>query len=368
MNTVFNQPLRSGDTTRRDWQRINQLAADGKYGRYETINLRDKVTEMDRMGLDDGYFYPLKIYSFPSCWRANANISADWLKFRVHAGRYQGIKVLNTDVHDTNHGDTNYPSFPDDDIPIDEGDVADIAIPVNTQQYWFWIDVSSPNTPTLKSGFSGQSVSGNIGDPSGLGWATFPVPDSNHIPLGWVDTKFDAANHHAVTRQLVRSDVSATGGGGAVVREFNYLKSFGDYVIGVDFANGNTHVAIAKQYKLRNSIPNTWIYGTLWSYTYPKNPANWDTVNSYSSPNIYAFMYRTASSGNISQNEGIVPQFIPADPNTSPVQVADKIWAIQTSTDVKTVPADPDNTPNSAVNWLMLQDSRAWAKFADQSF
>ena len=205
MLTIYNFPLRSQDPNQLDWQRHNDEAADSRYHRNEIIASRAKLAFLQKEDFDDVGFYPFKIYSFPSGWRANANISSDWLKFRVHAGRYQGVLVSNTDAHDNDPNGATYPQFPDDDAPLAESDCTDIVLAANTAQTWFWVDVSNAAAPTVR----------HSAHPPNNGWSNFPNVDSTHVPIGWVDTQFDQANSNPVIRQLVRTDISSAGGGGS---------------------------------------------------------------------------------------------------------------------------------------------------------
>jgi hypothetical protein len=42
-------------------------------------------------------------------------------------------------------------------------------------------------------------------------WTSFPKPDAQHIPIGWVDTSTQAANLTPIVRQLLRTDVRRSG-------------------------------------------------------------------------------------------------------------------------------------------------------------
>jgi hypothetical protein len=210
-------PLRSGERSSRDWQHINDLAGNARYSRDQVINLRHQVTALQEPALDAAFMFPFRIYSFPICWRAAGNYTTDWLKFRVHAGRYMGVIVTGTDCADVDPGGTNYPTaMADADAPPKESDVTDIAIPAGTQQFWFWIDVSNAAIPVIKYGFTGSSAgAGAGGDPVLQGWTTFPTADGSHAPVGWVDVLTHATDSSAIIRQLIRTDVIAGGGSGA---------------------------------------------------------------------------------------------------------------------------------------------------------
>lgn len=211
-------PLRSFDPSKYNYRRINQLAAAAEFARNEAINLRHATTASEGPDFDDAFMHPFRIYSYPSGWRASPNIAADWLKFRVHGGRYMGTIVAGTDGYDVDPSGTGYPSKTvDSDTIPDEADVTDISVPSGLSvPFWFWIDSSSG--PAIKYGYtSSPAGAGAGGDPILQGWSSFPNADASHTPIGYVDTVTQAADHFAIIRQIVRTDIIAGGGTGAPV-------------------------------------------------------------------------------------------------------------------------------------------------------
>ena len=213
---------------------------------------------------------------FPRARRASSNVFADWLKFRICGGRYQGIIVGGTDGHDTDPTDTDYPSFPDDDVFLEESDVADITLAANIAQTYFWVDCSNSVAPVIAYS----------ADPANNGWGNFPNTDSGHIPIGWIDTQFDQANCRPVIRQLVRTDLTPAGVGGnaapASLLTVYWVKSYANYWLCAASSDGSgTHYRVAKCPQLRqgtasNSANSTSanIYGQVVNFTYDHNIPN----------------------------------------------------------------------------------------------
>ncbi len=280
-------PLRSGQPSgKRDWQRINAL--DTNAGREKDQRLSDRDTSARFYGLqfDDPTFHPLKIYRFPVCLRAAPNASTDYAKIRVHAGRYNGTKILNTDGHDLNPADSGYPDFPDLDYLPQESDGGDIQIPPNTSQYWVWVDISNTAVPMVKSGYLGQAVSGNIGSPPNNGWLQFPNADPNVVPIGWVDDATDAPNNNLYIRQFQKSDIWATPGGtpntpngtansGLIICTLTSVG--GDYWV-CNTPNvggsGNVSIHVNKPNPIRASITGETILGQAFTYGYGLSTGN----------------------------------------------------------------------------------------------
>lgn len=293
--------MRGGQSRSGDWQAHNRLQSDARYGRNETIASRDKLAQLDRDDQFDGYFSPFKIYTFPSVWRAAPNPATDWLKFRVHAGRYQGVIVAGTDTHDEDPTAAGYTGdFPALDFALGENDVVDLILPAGTQQYWFWIDATNAAAPVLKSGAVAQAINGNQGDPKALGWTSFPTPDAQHIPIGWVDTLTGQADKNPFVRQYVSTDLFQGGGGGSL-QILYYLSSLGDFWICSQNPNGTgQQFQVQKPSELRNSIVGETIYGQSFAYSYPHNNAN--------DPLFGIYRISTRQSDGFVEYQGVDPQ------------------------------------------------------------
>lgn len=139
------------------------------------------------------------------------------------------------------------------------------------------------------------------------------------------------------------------GGGGSSspisIQAYHFKQSFGDYFLTQE------GTSIAKCPRLRNSIGQQTIYGTIVNFFYPHNVAN---------DNLYG-LYRIASVPNVgtTENEGVTPQFL----------VNDLIYAIQMTTGVVSESADTSQPVGTPIGWLDLNlDGRAWTRFSNPAF
>lgn len=142
---------------------------------------------------------------------------------------------------------------------------------------------------------------------------------------------------------------------GVQVSIFSFVQSLGDYFIAKD--SSGKKVAIAKTYKLRNSILTETIYGNVINFKYPHNPHGGGP-----SSDPLAYLYRTASlTGGGSENQGVVPQYL----------VNDVIYALQCDTGVMSDPLDTVISVGGKsvdVNWIQIASAQAWCRFSDQTF
>jgi hypothetical protein len=173
--------------------------------------------------------HPFKIFQYPAVFRVSASSydvetearmkPKQWRTFRVRGGLLitqsaTGVTVLNTD----------YSEYPYDEITpryIDGTEVTgvkDVVVPVDTEFFLFWIEVSaSGTTANLRwhSTPSSQSYTDNETPAHDASWSTttelkwtvFPTIDSQHIPIGYVNTKVLASEYIAPVRQFVVSDI-----------------------------------------------------------------------------------------------------------------------------------------------------------------
>lgn len=160
------------------------------------------------------------------------------------------------------------------------------------------------------------------------------------------------------------------GGKPTQIKFFHFSQSLSDYFLTTE------GIAVAKPYKLRNSISQEIIYGTTVKFTYPHNPNGGGP-----STDSLAYLYRVASIGSGSntttENQGVNPQYLSGD----------IIYAIQMDdTGVKSDPKDHTTTPQVQdpahpddptkkidgppvkITWLQISTQQAWSKFKNQTF
>lgn len=143
--------------------------------------------------------------------------SANWRTFRVRGGLVcnnqvsSGSFVNGTDLFQ-NYSDYNFLS----PQPVAN---FDIQVPLNSPEFFFWIENSGSAIPPSSSYFlryGDDPTSTSVGNPSP--WTQFPSASVNYIPIGWVDTATSGSTNTAYVKQLLRSDVlnsSATGSAGS---------------------------------------------------------------------------------------------------------------------------------------------------------
>lgn len=130
---------------------------------------------------------------------------------------------------------------------------------------------------------------------------------------------------------------------GVQIKALHFTRSFGDYFLTQE------GIPVAKGFKLRNSITQATIYGTVVSYTYPHNIGG----------DPLAYVYRLASITGLAtkENQGVVPQFLPND----------LIFAVQFGdTKVASVSNDASQPAGTPITWLDLNvDGRVWTRFSN---
>ena len=154
--------------------------------------------------------HPFRIYTLPDVLRAEPDPETDWRKFIVRAGR-----VMETDAEGTD----GYDDDPDSEfIPDTAEEYAEITVPEGEEEYWFWLEIDTSATPTTAVVRYGPTPTASTGPgtsswTSTNPWTSAPVPDSDHIPIGKVDTSIESDTHTAVIRQYLRADIVTVGGG-----------------------------------------------------------------------------------------------------------------------------------------------------------
>ncbi len=204
-------PLRSGEDGSTNWTYINAHTTELQSARGAATDLQARVeAASDKMDAA-GDFFPFRIYQVFS---QPLDPPHDWRRYKVRAGRVKETVASGTDSTDSN---------PDaeDLLYYDPAHPNYITVADSTPQFWFWLEIGadgSGNTtaavrfgpdPTVST-YSDGTTSWTSTNP----WSGFPVPDSAHAPIGWVDTQTKHADKIAIVRQLLRNDLVFTGGGG----------------------------------------------------------------------------------------------------------------------------------------------------------
>lgn len=187
--------IKPGEPIRQARPVINAATAGVRFLDGEMSQTRADISELRRNPRYDFNLHPFGIYQLPYRFRADADRTAnDWRKFRVRSGRLL-LNLATGTLPTGTDGATNpdLPEFPD---------VADVTVPANTAQYWFWIYITlaDPLTAEIKHAASGSISSGN-------NWDNWPELDLLHIPIGYVDTNTRASEFIATVRQFIRADI-----------------------------------------------------------------------------------------------------------------------------------------------------------------
>lgn len=206
--TVVKAPVRGGDA-RKTWLVAAQLA--GRMGALQGMSQQ----ALDRLALlwgaqQPSLFHPFKIYPYPSILIAEGSQdpSTDWLKFMVRAGNVLGVDATGTDGANSDPDTEAYPS------------ASYISVPANTAKFWFWLEIAADSSSAVVRygdvpSASRYPAAGAALWTSNSPWSGAPVPDAQHVPIGWVDTNTHAAQRVAVVRQLLRADIVQVWGGGS---------------------------------------------------------------------------------------------------------------------------------------------------------
>ncbi len=214
---IQDRPLKSFETGARNWQRINDVSGTSAEARNHASQLRYRDA---RGGMEAAeVLHPFKIYQRPKeLIDEDEDFGKFWRLFRVRAGRVMESDATGTDAD----SDAECNADPD---ALHYPEVApEILAPVATAKFWFWLEVGSDDgdtTAVVRYGIdpTAGSYTPAAGDPTAAWtspnvWSAAPVPDGQHIPIGWVDTNTNATTLIAVVRQLLRADVVQVGGGG----------------------------------------------------------------------------------------------------------------------------------------------------------
>lgn len=306
--------VEKSEDVRRYWKYLNSLDSSRRLHAQLLGVTEDGVEKLGQVrprGMIE-LLHPFKLYQLPSCLRATAS-STDWLKFRVRGGQVLGVDATGTDA------------APNPDIEVFP-DVTDITVPANTSEYWFWLTVTD-----------GVGAVTHGASPAAAGWDGFPEPDSEHIPIGVVDTATYLIQCMPLVRQFLRSDVVSVGSGdGSGSSGRGTLVSMaGDYLVvrpPGGASDGSQDIKVAKPYKLRWAVTGATIDSVAITY------GSWDLTT----------QRRTATApGPVTERQVITPRYLGGDP----------IHYVRTTTGVT----------DAGVDLMRLDlnvDARAWAKVA----
>ena len=207
----------AGGSVRNNWVAINQLAS-GLAGQASAVaGLRSQLAALQLTTRRLVDFHPFKLYTLPDVLRSVEDPTNDWRKFIVRAGRVMDLDATGTDA------DADGMSDWDPDGEYIPATVPEILVPVGLTTFWFWLEIGEEAvvvrygpTPTATSYTPNPATDPTPSwtTPTESAWTSAPLPDANHIPIGWVDTATFGAGHEALVRQLLRADVVQVGGGG----------------------------------------------------------------------------------------------------------------------------------------------------------
>jgi hypothetical protein len=148
--------------------------------------------------------FPFRIYQLPEWFRSAPNPAVDWLKFCVRGGNVLYFDATGTDGYNADPYAEYFPT-------ASGAGVGEVALTAG-KQTWFWLSINL-GTPAavMQCGYSGQTVSGNTGDPIALGWTNFPDPNPGYLRIGYVDTLTNEATCVPIVRQYLFGDVCNLG-------------------------------------------------------------------------------------------------------------------------------------------------------------
>jgi hypothetical protein len=207
------RPLKSGESSRLDYQRHNAAARGLGYSANEASQLRYKAEQRSDFDLREPFF-PFRLYQIPQVYRDTAPYPPeDWRTWVVRGGR-----VLELDVVDGTDGITN----PDREIYPDSSSDVEIVVPINSGPFWFWLEIGTDDdgNTTAVVRYGPDPTVTTYTDPvfadqdwtTTNPWTSFERPDGDHIPIGTIDTNTEAAISLPLRRQYLRTDLVFLGG------------------------------------------------------------------------------------------------------------------------------------------------------------
>lgn len=194
--------MKPGDDIRRSWRDVAQVAHGLSRTNAAVQAVLDQVNGARKaLGLVD-QMHPFRLYNLPGILRVESDPEIDWRRFRVRAGKVIFDNANGVDATGTDGQDNDPYGWGFDNLPG-----TDIEVPEDEERWWFWLDFSFSE----ETGWG--AVVRNYSDPAATAeanpspWASFPVLDGRHIPLGYVDTKTRLDERTAIVRQYVFTDL-----------------------------------------------------------------------------------------------------------------------------------------------------------------
>jgi hypothetical protein len=221
-------PLKSLESGALDYRRLNQAVAEAAFVRNETGQLRYGTGRP--APFKEAEFHPFKLYQLPQMYRDGTDPQTDWRRWRVRAGRVMEVNAIGTDGLNDNPDQETYPLQ-----GVDSPALADYLVPANVAQFWFWVEIGQDesgartavvryHTDPTQASYDGGEFAAQAWGPSDNPWSSFPKPDAQHVPIGWVDTSSQGGDLTAVVRQLLRTDVRRSSGmEGQVIAQLRFL-------------------------------------------------------------------------------------------------------------------------------------------------
>ena len=230
------------------WKHVSEIAQmSNKHSQILNQQSRDikKIGQRRTLDLD---LFPFEIYTLPQEFRptidqAQYTSSINWRTVRVRSGLILNSLVSTGSFVNGTDGMQNfaYYNFLPSSSQAQVGP-CDIQVPINTPQYWFWIEESGSLNSTNPSPYflrysstPGTADSGPIiGNPNG--WMNWPTASNSYIPIGYVDTNTSGSQNIAYVRQFLNSDYlssNASGSNGSV-SAFTVDLEYPDFVVSGD--------------------------------------------------------------------------------------------------------------------------------------
>jgi hypothetical protein len=209
--------INKSDDPRKDWAKVNLLAAQVDDLRKQIGLQREYITTLRKnLGSLAAGMHPFKVYQIPPHLRASTS-AEDWRKVRVRSGRALGVDIVTGTDGATEVDEGGFPS------------TTDITVPASSDNYTIYLTLSS------------SAVSHSD---------TPPAESEDVLYIAVCDSDTRSAQKELVIRQLVRTDILSTGGGGAPGR-YRVKSIQNQYLLCVRWdgtTEGTTYYNIARPY------------------------------------------------------------------------------------------------------------------------
>jgi hypothetical protein len=197
------------------WRWINVLINRTNVLTQNTSQIVKSIKGLNSEPNVDYKLHPFAIYNLPDVFRTGDNqvdYDTNWRTVRVRGGYVlttlvsTGSFVIGTDLQQAYPYQNYYPSTSSfSGSGTSSYSPYDVTIPVNTPEYWFWINTNSGSYTLSHGATPATPVSGGA-------WSNYPSASTTNIPIGYVDTNISASINLAYVRQFLTTDVLASGG------------------------------------------------------------------------------------------------------------------------------------------------------------